>query len=571
MAASYRRRATSLQAFLVAATLLATVEAQPIGNREDEIERLVVMISCQGPGAGIVVGYDGARLYVATAAHVVRDCAGGTAEIRLRGQDATFQGRVVRTGEGDLAILGIEGAQALGAELPFDRLGDAEAVKRGDAVYALGNPRGVEWSVNATPDKVSRVNRTVIRFQSEFIREGHSGGALLNENWDIVGMIQRDNPPQGEALSMARILAALREWGYPVALRPPVPRISAGLERTCLVSSSGQAECWGNVEFEPGPAVSALRIQGASFRSISVGGFHICGLGTDGIAYCFGTNKYGQWGQGTTSEMIRTNAAPIQGNLVFTSISAGGWHTCGLTQEGRAYCWGAGTEGRLGNDLGVDSAIPVGVAGGLKFKVLSAGYRNTCGVTAGGVTHCWGGVGGTGRERWGSTVTPNAFVPVRVPGNVILETISVGAHSACGLAADGKGYCWGENAHGKLGTGSTEKESESPQRVAGGLRFRLISVAIGDHACGVTRTGVAYCWGGNDAGQLGDGTKNDSAVPVAVAGGLRFATLSTGNLHTCGVTTDGSTYCWGGGNLGIGIDTQSRAGTTVPLLVTRVP
>jgi alpha-tubulin suppressor-like RCC1 family protein len=99
----------------------------------------------------------------------------------------------------------------------------------------------------------------------------------------------------------------------------------------------------------------------------------------------------------------------------------------------------------------------------------------------------------------------------------------------------------------------------------------LISVALGEHACGVTRTGVAYCWGENAAGQLGDGTKNDSAVPVPVTGGLRFASLSTGHLHTCGVPTDGSKYCWGGGNLGIGIGPQARAGTTVPVGVTPVP
>jgi hypothetical protein len=529
------------------------------------------MISCQGPGAGIVVGHDSARLYVATAAHVVRACGEGTVEVRLKGLDTPLRGRVVRTGDEDLAVLAVDSAQQLGAELSFDRLGDADTVRRGDAVYALGNPGGAEWSVNATPDRVSRVQGTTIRFQSEFVRAGHSGGALLNESWDIVGMIQRDNPPQGEALSMARLLRVLREWGVPVALRPPLPRVSAGLERTCLVSASGQAECWGNVEFSEGPAVDAVRIQGARFRSITVGSYHICGLGTDGAAYCLGTNKYGQFGQGTKSEMIRTAVAPIQGNLVFTSITAGGWHTCGLTGDGRAYCWGAGSEGRLGNDLGEDSAVPVGVAGGLRFKTLGAGYKNTCGITVDGAVYCWGGVRGTGRERESGTAPPNAFVPLRVPGSITLESISVGFGSACGLAPGGQAYCWGENAHGKLGTGAREQESESPQPVAGGLRFTLISVAIGKHACGVTRTGVAYCWGGNDAGQLGDGTRSDSAVPVPVAGGLRFASLSTGHLHTCGVTTDGSTYCWGGGRLGIGIGTQARGGTTAPVLVTRVP
>jgi len=84
----------------------------------------------------------------------------------------------------------------------------------------------------------------------------------------------------------------------------------------------------------------------------------------------------------------------------------------------------------------------------------------------------------------------------------------------------------------------------------------LASVTMGgENACGLTPDGVAYCWGINATGGLGDGTVAASRVPVAVAGSLRFATISATARFVCGVTTTSNGYCWGfnaDGNLGIG-------------------
>jgi alpha-tubulin suppressor-like RCC1 family protein len=76
------------------------------------------------------------------------------------------------------------------------------------------------------------------------------------------------------------------------------------------------------------------------------------------------------------------------------------------------------------------------------------------------------------------------------------------------------------------------------------LAFRQVSA--GDHhTCGVTTTDVVYCWGGNDAGQLGDGTTTERPRPVRVVGGLAFRSVDAGGVHTCGLTTDHQAYCWG--------------------------
>lgn len=145
-----------------------------------------------------------------------------------------------------------------------------------------------------------------------------------------------------------------------------------------------------------------------------------------------------------------------------------------------------------------------------------------------------------------------------------------GEHHTCGLTTDGATYCWGANAGGQLGTGTTTGPelcsvqsytsscSQVPVPVTGGLRFTEISVGYG-FACGVVQTGAAYCWGGNVSGQLGSGSTTGpqlcdsmpcSASPVPVTGGLPFRMISAGWDVTCGATTGGAAYCWGWRNPG---------------------
>src|SRR5439155_23152241 len=84
----------------------------------------------------------------------------------------------------------------------------------------------------------------------------------------------------------------------------------------------------------------------------------------------------------------------------------------------------------------------------------------------------------------------------------------------------------------------------APHAVAGGLTFVALSPG-GDHTCGVTTARVAYCWGGNFNGGLGDGTTADRTTPVVVIGVMTFETVSAADAYTCGITAAGSAYCWG--------------------------
>ncbi len=123
--------------------------------------------------------------------------------------------------------------------------------------------------------------------------------------------------------------------------------------------------------------------------------------------------------------------------------------------------------------------------------------------------------------------------------------ISAGNVRTCGITSYGAAFCWGLNNAGQLGDG-TAATSTQPEAVGGGLVFRsIVAGGEGTHTCGITTGGPAYCWGNNNVGQLGDGTTTSRSLPVAVAGGLMFTSLAVHATHTCGITDDGLAYCWG--------------------------
>lgn len=176
-------------------------------------------------------------------------------------------------------------------------------------------------------------------------------------------------------------------------------------------------------------------------------------------------------------------------------------------------------------------------------------------------------------DRWGRGYTLVATAPgigsatsAAFPVAIPFVDFSPGDMHSCGVATGGEAFCWGDNYDGQLGDGTLGEEVHpSPMAVAGGLRFASIESGF-RHTCGVTTTGAAYCWGYNGDGELGDGTTTSRQQPVAVAGGIAFASVSASSVFSCGVATDGVAYCWGfNGDGELGDGTTTTRSTPVPV------
>ncbi len=178
-----------------------------------------------------------------------------------------------------------------------------------------------------------------------------------------------------------------------------------------------------------------------------------------------------------------------------------------------------------------------------------------------------------------STATPHEQ-PQPVRGSVRFTQIDVFFSHSCGLATDGRAWCWGGALFHAGGPNYPELcradafNTGSPcsliPRLHSDSVFDAITVGgsggLEGHVCGLSPDGSAYCWGGNFDGQLGDGTTSSTSEPVPVGGGLRFASLSAGNSHTCGITVGGITYCWGSNSNGqLGAPAVTGALTPVPV------
>ena len=214
------------------------------------------------------------------------------------------------------------------------------------------------------------------------------------------------------------------------------------------------------------------------FASISAGGYHTCGVKRDGSVACWGPNGFGQ-------------STPPAGE--FASISAGDAHTCGVRPNGTVDC--------RGNNFHGQSTPPAE-----EFASVSAGRDHTCGLRTDGTVDCWG-------EDQEGRATPPAEE---------FASISAGGYHTCGVKRDGSVACWGRDDEG---------QATPPDR-----EFSSVSAGL-SHNCGVRRDGAVACWGRDDEGQ---------ATPP----GGEFSSVSAGLSHNCGVRTDGTVACWGGNSYG---------------------
>lgn len=256
------------------------------------------------------------------------------------------------------------------------------------------------------------------------------------------------------------------------------------------------------------PAVSAT-----GWTSLSSGSAHTCGIRL-GRIYCWGSDTFGQLGDGTAGGNRAVPAPIASGATDWTSVSAGNLHTC-ATRAGRISCWGFDGTGQLGDGSAAASADPTPgliASGATDWTSVSAGDYHTCAIRAGRVA-CWGydvtGQLGDGSAGSGADATPGLIAS----GATDWTSVSAGTYHTCATRA-GRVACWGEDAYGQLGDGSAAASADpTPGLIASGATDWKKVDAGAFHTCAIRAAELA-CWGYDGSGQLGDGTPGVSPDPA---------------------------------------------------------
>ncbi len=360
-----------------------------------------------------------------------------------------------------------------------------------------------------------------------------------------------------------------------------VAQVSSGYGHACALTTGGGVKCWGNNEYgELGDGTTTNRstpvdVLGLSSGviEISSGSGYTCALTIAGGVKCWGDNEYGQLGDGTTTDRLTPVSVTglTQGVTSITTTA----HTCALTSSGGVKCWGINFIGQVGDGTTINRTTPVNVVG-LSSGVtsISAGTDDTCALLSGGGAKCWGS---NYDGELGDGTVNDQLTPVDVQGlNTTITAISAGFRHTCAVTAAGGVKCWGDNAYFDLGDPDfSDQYSTSPIDVSDLTNVVSLSTNWGDtQTCAVENVnplGVVTCWGSfyflpgmvNPYFSIGRDDQFVDAVSVSACAEML-------EDFFCAITNEGGVKCLGGNNygeLGNGTTSNEYVTTAVDVLV----
>ncbi|MCI0535047.1 MAG: Ig-like domain-containing protein [Verrucomicrobiales bacterium] len=377
-------------------------------------------------------------------------------------------------------------------------------------------------------------------------------------------------------------LAAADNWSFQVAgeitreLR--LPTLAAGAYHTVAIKADGTLWAWGyNSQGQLGDprtdfgAAFDLRKPAQIGRetdwlTVEAGFSHTVALKKDGSLWTWGFNGDGQLGDGTQND--RSMPAQLGSDKDWKWISAGSGHTLAIKTDGSLWSWGGNRNGQLGDGTREARLTPVRVGTGTDWFVVVAGSNHTLALKTDGTLWAWGS---NSSGKLGDGSGEEQLTPVWIGTDKDWSYLAAFAGSSFAVKTDGSLWAWGSNSSGQLGDGTTNRR-ETPTRIGlgndwdmlgGGSAFDFPSLADYTFTLGLKLDGSLWGWGANQAGQLGDGTKEQRLEPVRIGPDKDWTVIAAGDEHSIGLKADGSLWGWGDNNrfgqLGIWPDIDNKS------------
>ena len=287
---------------------------------------------------------------------------------------------------------------------------------------------------------------------------------------------------------------------------------------------------------------------------VSVGSNSTCAIRAADDLYCAGSNTFGQLGNG--NNIGTSEPQKVLGISNVASVSVGTTSACAVTTNGNLYCWGENTNGQLGIGNKENKNLPTLVSGLVNIVAVSVGTNFACALSNTGVVSCWGGndVGQLTNASKQDSTTPQ--ITSLTPSGI--SSLNASGKRVCVLATEV--YCWGEFESFIF---PSETRNWIPTKVTGSSGASSVTLG-GNFGC-LTFPNSVSCWGANEHGQLGNGTREQSAQLVPVSNITSVKKLAAGDHFACTIDANGDSFCWGENSSGqLGVSTKVDQLTRIP-------
>ncbi len=366
-------------------------------------------------------------------------------------------------------------------------------------------------------------------------------------------------------------LSQLNEPGFQEGSIFTDTTLSAGGSHTCALLDNGAVSCWGSNAFgqlgnggtwmddQTTPTLTSSLGPGRTAVALASGEFHTCAILDNGSVSCWGKGESGQLGNGGISNTSTPTLVSSLGiGRTAVAISAGDTHTCAILDNGEVSCWGYGSNGQLGDGRSSTTQTTPTLTSSLGSDrtavAISAGGSHTCAILDNGAVSCWGdgSQGQLGIDRPSVKTIPTLTSSLGEGRTAV--AISAGDTHTCAILDNGSVSCWGWGGRGELGNGENSQLDSPTLTSSLGEGRTAVAISAGyAHNCAILDNGEVWCWGYGSNGQLGNGRTIDVTTPTLTSSlgeGRTAVALTAGDFHTCAILDNGSVSCWGYGSAG---------------------